>query len=144
MTPTKVLLVDDEEAFVTAMRRRLEKRNIKVSVALSGRQAIQLLCEDPDVDAVVLDVKMPEMDGIQTLKEIKKLFPGLEVIMLTGHGTFASALEGMKQGAGDYLMKPCDIDELLAKMLEARLRRRQQQERLMASEGRRTARRRSM
>jgi len=144
MTPTKVLLVDDEEAFVTAMRRRLEKRNVKVSVALSGRQAIRLLGEDPDVDIVVLDVRMPEMDGIQTLKEIKRLFPGLEVVMLTGHGTFASAVEGMKQGACDYLMKPCDIDELLAKMQEAKLRRRQQQERLLASEGRQNARRRGL
>ena len=83
-----------------------------------------------NLDVVILDVKMPGMDGIQTLQEIKKRFPLLEIIMLTGHATVESAVEGMKLGAYDYLMKPRDIDELISKVQEAVTKKREHEERI--------------
>jgi DNA-binding NtrC family response regulator len=107
--------VDDEEGFVTALSKRLSIRDMKVVSAFTGQEALAKLDEEPDLDVVLLDVKMPGMDGIATLREIKKAHPITEVIMLTGHATVESAMEGMKLGAYDYLMKPCDVDELVPK-----------------------------
>lgn len=116
----KVLLVDDESPFVEALAKRLGLRDLKVHIALSGPEALQKLEQDSSMDVVVLDVKMPGMDGIDTLKAIKASYPLIEVIMLTGHATVESAIDGMKVGALDYLMKPCDMDVLMAKIREAR------------------------
>jgi DNA-binding NtrC family response regulator len=116
----KVLLVDDESPFVEALSKRLTMRELQVSIALSGPEALEKLEHDPSTDVVVLDVKMPGMDGIETLKAIKARYPLIEVIMLTGHATVESAIDGMKVGALDYLMKPCDMDVLMAKVREAK------------------------
>ena len=119
MNPTVVMLVDDETPFVETLTKRLSRRNILVNKAYSGMEAIDKLDAGDKIDAVILDMKMPYLDGIETLKEIKKRRPHLQVIMLTGHATLESALEGMKLGAFDYLTKPCDIDRLVAKVFEA-------------------------
>lgn len=125
-----VMLVDDEEAFVEAMTRRLAKRNLKIISALSGEEALEKLDTHRDIDVVILDVKMPGMDGIETLREIKSRFPLIEVIMLTGHATVENAVEGMKRGAFDYLMKPCDIEELIKKVTEATEKKRAHEEKI--------------
>lgn len=114
-----ILLVDDEVPFVEAMARRLGKRNIAVRKAFSGEECLEKLQTGAAIDVVVLDVKMPGMDGLETLKKIKREFPLVEVIMLTGHATVDSAIGGLKLGAFDYLMKPCDIDELVEKAAAA-------------------------
>jgi len=113
----KVLMVDDEEQFRATTKKVLDRRGFETIVAGSGEEAIQKLKEGPDV--VVLDVKMPGMDGHQALKEIKKRNPDLPVIMLTGHGAMPSAREALVEGAFDYLAKPCDIDLLSGKITEA-------------------------
>jgi DNA-binding NtrC family response regulator len=118
VTEFRVLLVDDEPDFLETLVKRLKKRKLEVFAASNGREAIELVKETlPDV--VVLDVKMPDMDGIETLREIKKIKPGVEVIMLTGHANVEVAIQGMELGAFDYLMKPMDIDELLYKLQDA-------------------------
>ena len=114
----KVLLVDDAKDFVAYMRKRLSARGMDVSTAYSGQEALDIISKEP-LDVVVLDVLMPGMDGIETLQEIRKIKPELQVIMLTGHGTVESAAEGMKLGAVDYLLKPCDLDTLLNSINDA-------------------------
>ncbi|MBM3300250.1 MAG: response regulator [Deltaproteobacteria bacterium] len=112
------MLVDDETDFLEALVKRLTKRKLNVTAASGGPQALQMLAEQP-VDVIVLDVKMPQMDGMQALREIKKIQPSAEVIMLTGHADLEAAIQGMELGAFDYLMKPADIDELLYKIQDA-------------------------
>jgi len=122
MIEPAVLLVDDEVAFVEAMARRLNKRGIKVKEAFSGQEALDLLESTggpSKTDVVILDVKMPGMDGLEALAAMKARYPTIGVIMLTGHATVESAIEGMKRGAFDYLMKPCEMDLLVAKIEEA-------------------------
>lgn len=119
MTAPYIILVDDEVPFVETMSKRLVKRGLKVTSANSGEDALVKLGQDSKVDVIILDVKMPGMDGLETLQEIKKQHPLKEVIMLTGHATIESAIDGMKLGAFDYLMKPCDIDLLISKVNEA-------------------------
>jgi DNA-binding NtrC family response regulator len=113
-----VLFVDDEVDFLETLLKRMKKRDVNVTGVESGEKALELLDRDP-VDVLVLDVRMPGMDGIQTLREIKKRYPLVEVIMLTGHASLEVAIEGMELGAFDYLMKPVDIDELLYKIQDA-------------------------
>jgi len=113
-----VLLVDDETEFLETLVKRLRKRNLSVHGAGSGEEALKCLDAEP-IDVVVLDVKMPGMDGIDTLREIKKSHPLVEVIMLTGHASMEVAIAGMELGAFDYLMKPMNIDELLYKLQDA-------------------------
>lgn len=125
-----ILLVDDEVDFVNALARRMEKRNLVTVSAFSGEECLERLRDKGEVEVVVLDVKMPGMDGVETLKRIKKQNPIVEVIMLTGHATIESAIEGMKQGAFDYLMKPCDIEKLVAKINEAAERRRDHEKKI--------------
>ncbi|MEW6532485.1 MAG: response regulator [Thermodesulfobacteriota bacterium] len=127
---TRVLLVDDESAFVEALSRRLAKREFNVFAALSGPEALEKLKQESHIDVVVLDVKMPGMDGIETLRAIKAAHPLVEVIMLTGHATVESAIEGMKQGALDYLMKPCEMDVLVAKVKEAKSKKSKHEEKI--------------
>jgi DNA-binding NtrC family response regulator len=114
----KVLLVDDAKDFIKYMKKRLDARGVIVSTANSGREALDLLNNEP-IDVVVLDVLMPDMDGIETLQEIKNIKPELPVIMLTGHGTVESTAEGMRLGAADFLLKPCDCDTLLSSIEKA-------------------------
>ncbi len=130
MKLTAVLLVDDEVPFVDTMSKRLGKRNLTISAAYNGAEALSALETDRHIDVVILDVKMPGMDGIETLKEIKKTYPLVEVIMLTGHATVESAIEGMKLGAFDYLMKPCDIEQLMAKVQEAKAKKSGHEEKI--------------
>jgi len=111
-----IMLVDDEVAFVETIAKRLSKRNITTITAFNGEKCLEKLKTNPNLDVIVLDVKMPGIDGLEVLKEVKKTFPLIEVIMLTGYATMESAIDGMKRGAFDYLMKPCDIDVLVAKV----------------------------
>jgi len=115
--PIKLLLVDDEKGFVDVISKRMSKRNIEVTKAYSGKEALQAL-RKTDFDAVVLDLKMEDMDGIEVLKIFKKIVPDLPVIMLTGHGSEEAARDGIQFGALDYLTKPCDLDELIVKIKE--------------------------
>ena len=114
----RVLLVDDEADFLDTLVKRMNKRKVLAQGVGSGEDAIAYLNRN-EVDVVVLDVKMPGMDGIETLREVKKKFPLTEVIMLTGHASMEVAIEGMELGAFDYLMKPVDFDDLLYKLEDA-------------------------
>lgn len=134
MSLAKVLLVDDEIPFVETMLKRLSKRDFEIFTANSGQEGLEQLEKHRAIDIVVLDVKMPGMDGIATLKEIKQRFPMVEVIMLTGHATVESAIEGMKLGAFDYLMKPAEIDELVNKVKKAEKIKRDREERIRHAE----------
>ncbi|MBN2418946.1 MAG: response regulator [Deltaproteobacteria bacterium] len=125
-----VLLVDDEVAFVDTIKKRLVKRDLNVISAHSGADALESIKQNRNLDVVILDVKMPGMDGIDTLKEIKKDYPLVEVIMLTAHATVETAIEGMKRGAFDYLMKPCEIDQLVFKVSEATAKKRSHEEKI--------------
>lgn len=118
MEQCKVLLVDDETDFLETLTKRLKKRNLTLKGASTGEEALRLLSSEP-VDVVVLDVRMPGMDGMQVLREIKKDYPLVEVILLTGHANVEVAITGMRWGAFDYLMKPAGIDELLYKIQDA-------------------------
>jgi DNA-binding NtrC family response regulator len=112
-----VLFVDDETDFVESLIKRMQRRNIKAYGVHSGEEALDFLaCDDISVDVVVLDVRMQGMNGIETLKTLKRRYPLMEVIMLSGHANLAVAKEGMEMGAFDYLMKPVDLDELLYKL----------------------------
>jgi DNA-binding NtrC family response regulator len=114
----KVLLVDDEQGFLNVLSNRLSRRYIDATKAFSGAAAIQILRKN-DFDVVVLDLKMEDMDGIEVLKVIKKMVPELPVIILTGHGSYTAAKEGVQFGAFDYLTKPCELVELMDKIQEA-------------------------
>ena len=118
MNEFSVLVVDDEDDFRETFVKRLRKRNLDVTGVESGEKALELLDENP-FDVVILDVKMPGMDGVDVLREMKKKRPLTEVIMLTGHASVESGIDGMKLGAFDYIMKPADIDELMDKMRQA-------------------------
>ena len=131
MDAIRVLLVDDEEEFLDTLIKRMRKRNLDITGAKSGEEALSVLGQTP-VDIVVLDVRMPGIDGIETLKEIKEHFPLIEVIMLTGHASVEVAVQGMELGAFDYLMKPMDIDELLYKVEDAYKSKRIQEDKLKA------------
>ena len=131
--PTRVLLVDDEEDFVEMLSLRLQEVGEKVSAAYSGEGCLKTLAKT-DIDVVVLDIKMPGMDGMETLGEIKKRFPLVEVIMLTGHGSTDTAVEGMRLGAFDYLMKPAEFEELTSKLQMARKRKDEQEDRIRQAE----------
>ncbi|MDI6790781.1 MAG: response regulator [Thermodesulfobacteriota bacterium] len=133
MEGIRLLLVDDEEDFRTTLANRLKKRKMDVTGAGSGSEAIELVRQRP-FDVAIVDVKMPGIDGIETLGQIKQISPLLEVIMLTGHASVESGIEGMKLGAYDYLMKPCDFDELLLKVGDAYHRKLVQEERIHQAE----------
>ena len=133
MMEPSVLIVDDEVAFVETLVKRLTKRNVRVNFAHSGQGALDKLASSgpTKIDVVILDVKMPGMDGLETLARIKEEHPLIEVIMLTGHATVESAIEGMKRGAFDYLMKPCEVDALLEKLKEAADIKREHEEKIL-------------
>jgi two-component system, OmpR family, response regulator CpxR len=130
----RVLLVDDEREFVEVLSERLANRGFHVNMAFSGDEALEAL-QEADPDVVILDVLMPGRDGIETLREIKRVKPLAEVIMLTGHSTVETALEGMRLGAYDYLMKPSDTQVLIAKITKAHQRKLEHEERIRQAEG---------
>lgn len=132
-TSSKIMLVDDEKDFVEMLSLRLKENEENVITAYNGQECLDTLEKTP-VDVIILDVKMPGMDGIETLKKIKKQHPLVEVIMLTGHGTIQSAVEGMKLGAFDFLLKPADFKELTEKLDRARARKKDQMERIQKAE----------
>ena len=129
----KVLLVDDEKDFVETLAQRLEVREFDVKTALDGDEALGVIRES-DVDVVVLDVLMPGKDGIQTLKEIKDLKPLVNVIMLTGNATVDTAIQGMRLGAYDYLMKPTETEILVEKITSAYKIKAEHEERIRQAE----------
>ena len=118
----KVLLVDDEPHFVKLLAERLAGRGFNVETAGGGNEAIDRAKEE-SYDAIVLDLLMPEMDGLETLKQLKEINPDLQVILLTGHGTIDKGVEAMKLGAMDFVEKPADFKELLEKIKKAKDKR---------------------
>ncbi|MCD6296446.1 MAG: response regulator [Deltaproteobacteria bacterium] len=118
MKNLKILLIDDEEEFVTTLAERLELRGLQARTALNGEAALQMIKVDtPQI--VILDVMMPGIGGFEVLRRIKKQYPQLPVILLTGRGSTKEGIKGMELGAFDYLMKPLNIEELIKKMQEA-------------------------
>ncbi|HDQ39644.1 MAG TPA: response regulator [Desulfonatronum sp.] len=116
--PVRLLLVDDEKGFGEILTKRLGRRNISVTSVLSGKEGVRAL-RGQDFDVVLLDLKMEDLDGIEVLKIFKIMAPEMPVIILTGHGSEQAARDGLALGAEDYLMKPCDLDELLGKISSA-------------------------
>jgi DNA-binding NtrC family response regulator len=117
----RVLLVDDEVAFTETLAKRLRRRGFEVDVAAGGQAALdRVATPGPGPEVILLDLKMPGLDGLEVLRRIKDRRPDLPVIILTGHGTVDSAVAGLKQGAFDYLLKPCDVDLVVDKIGEAR------------------------
>ncbi|KIX15794.1 response regulator [Dethiosulfatarculus sandiegensis] len=131
--PINILVVDDEKDFVEMLSLRLKDDGHNLWAAYSGEQALSALKTEP-IDVVILDIKMPGMDGISALKEIKNRNPVVEVILLTGHGAIDTAVTGLKSGAFDYLLKPADYQELLSKLEAARNRKMEQEERIRKAE----------
>ena len=129
MEALKVLFVDDERDFLETLMKRMKKRGVDVAGVGSGEEALDYL-KNQAAEVVVLDVKMPGIGGINTLKEIKKIDPLMEVIMLTGHASIDAAIEGIGLGAFDYLMKPADFDELYYKLQDAFKRRTLQKQKI--------------
>ena len=118
MAEYRVLLIDNEEEFVSALSERLMLRGIETECALNGEEALARLVEK-EFEVVILDVMMPGLGGLEVLRQIKTTHPNTQVILLTGHGSTREGIEGMRLGAFDYLIKPVDIEEMLAKMKEA-------------------------
>lgn len=143
MVGPRLLMIDDEEAFVAALEKRLVHRNITVLAAYSGEDGLKKLDENPDTDVVLLDVKMPGMDGIETLRRIRATHPLVEVIMLTAHATVETAIEGMRVGAFDYLKKPADIEILVQKVQQACKKRHEHQQKILEASGKELRRRRA-
>ena len=131
MSSFSFLLVDDEKEFVEALANRLQQRGFIAESAFSGTEALDLLKKNGFIDIVILDVGMPYPNGIQTLEILKKQFPLVEVIMLTGEATVHTAVAAIKHGAFDYLMKPCDLNELLVKAEKAFLRKKDRQAQIL-------------
>ncbi len=129
MEKMQIMLVDDEERFLSTTKALLFKNGYEILTASSGPDALDLL-EQNSIHVVLLDVMMPGMDGISTLKEIRKHFPLVEVIMLIGHGDEESALEGLKCGAADYIMKPTSVGDLVKKAKEAFEKRQRLEEKI--------------
>ena len=133
MASINFLLVDDEKGLIDAMAQRLRNKGFEVECVYSGKQALERLQEDDTVDVVVLDLIMPVLDGIETLKAIKAILPLVEVVMLTGHADVHSAVEALRLGAFDYLIKPCELDDLLSKAKQAAARKKQREDDLFGA-----------
>ncbi len=117
MEPIRVLVVDDEKDFASAIVERLKRRGLQATAAFGGREALESLSQT-EYDAVVLDLKMPVMDGLETLRAIRQMNPDVQVLVLTGHGTVSAGIDGMQLGAADFLQKPVAI-EILCASIEA-------------------------
>jgi DNA-binding NtrC family response regulator len=129
MNKISILLVDDEIEFVETLAKRLAKRGLDVKYVLSGAEALKLMSKEM-FDVAVVDVRMPEMDGITLLGEMKRTRPLMETILLTGYAAVHTGIEGMKQGAFDYLIKPTEIDKLLEKIKAAFEKKRTHDEKI--------------
>jgi len=134
MTEPFIMLVDDEVSLVETLTKRLRKRNIQTISAFSGEECLETLKTNQDLDVIVLDVKMPGMDGLEMLKKIKAGFFRAEVILLTGQATIEAGIDGMKLGAYDFLMKPCDIEEIVSKVAAATKKKRAHDEKIKDAE----------
>lgn len=130
----RVLIVDDEERFRITLAKLLKVKGLDVKALGSAKEAIEEI-GNGGYDVILLDVKMPEMDGVQALAEIKKLDPQLEVIMLTGHASVDVAVEIMRLGGYEYLLKPCPIEDLMDKIDAAFERKKAREERRRRQEG---------
>ena len=128
-----VLIVDDEQEFREMAIKRLNKRGLQCFGAESGEEALEQI-QMREIDVVLLDVKMPGMDGIMTLREIKRLKPMIEVVMLTGHASVESGIDGMRLGAFDYLMKPIELEPLIVKLKDAYTQKQARQEKIEMAE----------
>ena len=118
MKKMKILLVDDEKEFVETLSERMEIRDLKPDIALSGEQALEKVEEDmPDV--MVLDLKMPGIDGMEVLRQVRKKYPNVQVIMLTGHGSEKDEKEARRLGAFEYLQKPTGVDKIVSTIKRA-------------------------
>ncbi len=133
MEGINILLVDDEIEFVETLSKRLVKRGFNVLFATTASDAVEKISAG-QFDVAVVDVRMPEMDGIALLGEIKRMKPLMEVLLLTGYASVQSGIEGMKKGAFDYIMKPADIDELVKKIRDAYERKKQQEDKIGKAE----------
>ena len=133
MEKMRMMLVDDEERFLSTTKKLLAKKGYEVVTAASGSEALEKI-RGQNIHVVVLDVKMPGMDGNATLREIKRQFPLTEVIMLTGHATMESAIDGLKSGAIDYLMKPADIEIIIQKAEDAFEKRQRLEEKIRVAQ----------
>lgn len=122
MPAERVLLVDDEPEFVQVLSQRMESRGVGVDTAASGREALEKV-RGKSYDAIILDLAMPEMDGIETLKRLLEDNPDLQVILLTGYATLQKGVEAIKIGAMDFLEKPAEIQELMEKIRKAKATR---------------------
>jgi DNA-binding NtrC family response regulator len=131
MSPIPILIVDDEQAFTEILAQRLGKRGFTVKTAVDGNTGLRVLTDDESIEVVILDIAMPGMDGIETLKTMKKNRPLVEAIMLTGKGTVNTAVESIKWGAFNYLQKPCNIEDLCVFIEEAVKHRRNRQARIL-------------
>jgi DNA-binding response OmpR family regulator len=118
MKNMKVLLVDDEEEFVQALAERLKMRDLRSDTVFDGEEALSFV-EDQEPDVMVLDLKMPGIDGMEVLRQVRKVYPNIQVIILTGHGTEKHEEEAKRLGAFDYLEKPVNLDVLVKKMKAA-------------------------
>jgi len=136
MPTPRILIVDDEERFRTTLGKLLTEREMDVVTVGSGMEALEEV-KLRLYDVIILDIKMPGLDGIETLKELKKFDPGIEVILLTGHASVDSSIAGMRVGAYDYLMKPCAIEDLMEKINGAYELKASRDERLRQAEIRR-------
>ncbi len=122
MADEKVLLVDDEKEFTHILSERMKARGLTVVTAENGRSALQKAQKEA-YDAIILDMLMPEMDGIETMKRLLEINPDLQIIILTGHATLEKGIEAVKLGAMDFLEKPADIDKLMAKISKAKTKK---------------------
>ena len=129
MSTISLLIVDDDDRFLSTTRTVMEKQKIAAATAASGAEALRMLSEMM-VDVVILDVKMPEMDGIEVLQQIKRQYPMVVVILLTGHASVDSAVTGLKMGAFDYIMKPCDVSLIVQKVRDAGNEKKEREDRV--------------
>lgn len=130
MNKPRILVVDDEERFRTNLQRMLAAQGMAAQALGSGREALAEL-EKNTYDVILLDLRMPDMDGLSTLAEIKKINPEIEVIILTGHASMDAAMEILNLGGYDYLLKPCPIDELVLKIDAAYEKKLEREKRIL-------------
>jgi DNA-binding NtrC family response regulator len=122
MMAEKILLVDDEQDFLETLSQRIIMRGIDVSATTSAKEAIAKVTAE-SFEAIILDLQMPEMDGLEVLRTIKKLKPDMQIIVLTGHATVKKAIEAMKLGALDLIEKPADLDTIMEKIKKAHVKK---------------------
>ena len=131
MSSMNFLLIDDDEVLIETIAERLRLKGFAVDCALSGKEAFSQLEKNDTIDIVVLDIKMSDLDGMSILRILKAKYPLIEVIMLTGHATIQSAVKALKFGAFDYLLKPCDLNDLLSTANKAFSRKREREAKIL-------------